>query len=149
MLALLTDREKQVAIAKQLCSTADINRPDKEGRTPLSFAIEKDAYSLLDCLLDQGADPNANNVEAPKAGSRKLRAKVDREAMKIKGLLAFGASSLWVAARGDKPAAVWLLLHKRAKIKAAEQEALQLLKDSVEDQERKELLERVLATLHH
>lgn len=149
VLALLKDREQQVAIAKKLCKKADMNRPDKEGRTPITFAIEKDAYALLDFLLDHGADPNANDVAATKQGLRKVRRKEDREAEKIKSLLAFGSSPLWVAARDDKPAAVWLLLHKRAKIKAAEQEALQLLKESVADKDRKELLEKVLATLHH
>lgn len=148
VLALLKDREKQVATAKRLCKNADMNRPDKEGRTPVSFAIEKDAYALLDFLLDQGAGPNVNCIEVPKPGSRKARTKEERETEKNKRLLAFGSSPLWVAAREDKTA-VWLLLHKKAKIKAAEQEAAQLLKDSVEDQDRKKLLEKVLATLHH
>jgi len=61
----------------------DVNCIDQQGNTPLLLAVWKEDYQLIEMILDLGADPSISN----KVGLNVLYTAVDREDMKLVGLL--------------------------------------------------------------
>ncbi|MGE0009769.1 MAG: ankyrin repeat domain-containing protein [Candidatus Babeliales bacterium] len=130
VVSFLKDEDAQTKLAKLLCfKGGDLNGATKQGITPMASAVERKAHKLLDFLLDLGANPNSN-VEAEAAGKKSLHA--------------VGVSPLWLALSQRDIISVGLLLKRRAKLKAAEQVAAQLMHDNEQDQNYKVLLKKAL-----
>jgi ankyrin repeat protein len=55
------------AIRLLVLAGADVNAIDKEGRTPLSFAMSQDRQDIIRVLLDAGVDPAPMRAAQQKA----------------------------------------------------------------------------------
>lgn len=133
LIARVKDKAEQLALANLLKSyRADFDAPDRSGEVALHYAVQEEAYELLDFLLECDANPNCN-VEADEAGTNSV--------------LSAGTSPLWRAISIGRIPAVGLLLRKKARIKKAEGVAAQLLYHTTSDENQKKLLIKILATI--
>lgn len=135
VVALLDDQElQQKFTAILLFYGACIDAPNKSGDTALTIAVQQEKDTLVDTLLDRGADPNIN-VQAEESDQKNIHAS--------------GTSPLWAAVSCNKVVPIALLLRKKAQMKSVERKAAQQMHDTIQDDSHKLLLAKVLATHHH
>jgi ankyrin repeat protein len=59
------NQHREAIVRQLLAAGADPNVEDEQGRTALSYAVEKDELETVRVLLANGADPNAGRMNLP------------------------------------------------------------------------------------
>ena len=94
-----------LSIVKQMLKAGlPVNR--KQGWQPLSYAIYGKSLDVFNYLMDQGADPNANN---PSQASALMIAALEGQEEMAARLLKAGADPTWT--KGGESAVDWALKH--------------------------------------
>lgn len=94
-----------LSIVKQMIKAGlPVNR--KQGWQPLSYAIYGKSLEVFNYLMDQGADPNANN---PSQASALMIAALEGQEEMAARLLQAGADPAWT--KGGESAVDWALKH--------------------------------------
>lgn len=110
-----------------LRNDTDVNAPERDGTTPLQWAVYGENPQILDYLLDAGANVETANREgvtplalAAQTGNHELAAMLIEAGANVNATMANGETPLMMAARTGDVETIKLLVSKGAELNAVE-----------------------------